>query len=113
MLLPCAYSHISVGLESKLMGPGHACSQQVCVFWHKGTTSLQLHTSMRACPPAALYPIDTIKTRLQAMIGGGGIKALLQSGGGKGLYAGEQPKLHTRLPGHSRAWGPVGATFTS
>uniref|UniRef100_A0A7S0X188 Mitochondrial carrier protein n=1 Tax=Chlamydomonas leiostraca TaxID=1034604 RepID=A0A7S0X188_9CHLO len=37
---------------------------------------------------AALYPIDTIKTRLQAMIGGGGIKALLQSGGGKGLYAG-------------------------
>jgi solute carrier family 25 S-adenosylmethionine transporter 26 len=37
---------------------------------------------------AALYPIDTIKTRLQAMIGGGGMKALLQSGGGKGLYAG-------------------------
>ncbi len=40
-------------------------------------------------PPAALYPIDTIKTRLQAMIGGGGFKALMQSGGGKGLYAGE------------------------
>lgn len=37
---------------------------------------------------AALYPIDTIKTRLQAMIGGGGIKALLEAGGGKGLYAG-------------------------
>lgn len=36
----------------------------------------------------ALYPIDTIKTRLQAMIGGGGLKALLSSGGGKGLYAG-------------------------
>lgn len=36
----------------------------------------------------ALYPIDTIKTRLQAMIGGGGFKALMQSGGGKGLYAG-------------------------
>jgi solute carrier family 25 S-adenosylmethionine transporter 26 len=41
-----------------------------------------------AAPAAALYPIDTIKTRLQAMIGGGGIKALLSSGGGKGLYAG-------------------------
>ena len=37
---------------------------------------------------AALYPIDTIKTRMQAMIGGGGLKALLDSGGGKGLYAG-------------------------
>ncbi|GAX82700.1 hypothetical protein CEUSTIGMA_g10126.t1 [Chlamydomonas eustigma] len=37
---------------------------------------------------AALYPIDTIKTRMQAMIGGGGVKALLQSGGGRGLYAG-------------------------
>mmetsp|Transcript_12638 Transcript_12638/g.27327 ORF Transcript_12638/g.27327 Transcript_12638/m.27327 type:complete len:392 (-) Transcript_12638:604-1779(-) len=37
---------------------------------------------------AALYPIDTIKTRLQAMIGGGGIQALLKSGGGKSLYAG-------------------------
>jgi solute carrier family 25 S-adenosylmethionine transporter 26 len=41
-----------------------------------------------AAAAAALYPIDTIKTRLQAMIGGGGIKALLSSGGGKGLYAG-------------------------
>ncbi len=36
----------------------------------------------------ALYPIDTIKTRMQAMIGGGGIRALIQSGGGKSLYAG-------------------------
>jgi hypothetical protein len=39
-------------------------------------------------PPKALYPIDTIKTRLQAMIGGGGFKALMSAGGGKGLYAG-------------------------
>lgn len=39
-------------------------------------------------PSPALYPIDTIKTRLQAMIGGGGLKSLLQSGGSKGLYAG-------------------------
>ena len=37
---------------------------------------------------AALYPIDTIKTRLQAMIGGGGIRALIEAGGGRGLYAG-------------------------
>ena len=37
---------------------------------------------------AALYPLDTIKTRLQAMRHGGGIKALLQAGGGKALYAG-------------------------
>lgn len=50
---------------------------------------MQSHGSM--C--AALYPIDTIKTRLQAMIGGGGIKALLQQGGGKALYAGEWDQL--------------------
>jgi hypothetical protein len=37
---------------------------------------------------AALYPIDTIKTRLQAMRSGGGIRALLQAGGGRSLYAG-------------------------
>ncbi|KAL6757765.1 mitochondrial carrier domain-containing protein [Haematococcus lacustris] len=37
---------------------------------------------------AALYPLDTIKTRLQAMIGGGGLKALLDAGGGRALYAG-------------------------
>jgi hypothetical protein len=39
-------------------------------------------------PHTALYPIDTIKTRLQSMIGGGGFKALMSTGGGKGLYAG-------------------------
>jgi solute carrier family 25 (mitochondrial S-adenosylmethionine transporter), member 26 len=37
---------------------------------------------------AALYPLDTIKTRLQMMRSGGGIRALLKSGGGKSLYAG-------------------------
>ena len=37
---------------------------------------------------AALYPLDTIKTRLQAMRSGGGIRALIKSGGGKALYAG-------------------------
>ena len=39
-------------------------------------------------PAAALYPIDTIKTRLQAMRSGGGIRALLQAGGSRALYAG-------------------------
>ena len=37
---------------------------------------------------AALYPIDTIKTRLQSATHGGGLKALLQRGGGKALYSG-------------------------
>ncbi|KAL6766704.1 hypothetical protein ACKKBG_A37030 [Auxenochlorella protothecoides x Auxenochlorella symbiontica] len=37
---------------------------------------------------AALYPLDTIKTRLQAMRSGGGLRALVQAGGGRGLYAG-------------------------
>ncbi|PRW20277.1 S-adenosylmethionine carrier chloroplastic mitochondrial [Chlorella sorokiniana] len=37
---------------------------------------------------AALYPIDTIKTRLQAMRSGGGLSALLKAGGGRSLYAG-------------------------
>jgi hypothetical protein len=37
---------------------------------------------------AALYPLDTIKTRLQLMRSGGGLRALLRSGGGKALYAG-------------------------
>ena len=35
-----------------------------------------------------LYPLDTIKTRLQAMRSGGGLTALLKSGGGRSLYAG-------------------------
>ena len=37
---------------------------------------------------AALYPIDTIKTRLQSATHGGGLRALLQRGGGKALYSG-------------------------
>mmetsp|Transcript_26642 Transcript_26642/g.72015 ORF Transcript_26642/g.72015 Transcript_26642/m.72015 type:complete len:397 (+) Transcript_26642:40-1230(+) len=54
---------------------------------------------------SALYPLDTIKTRLQAMIGGGGLKALLQSGGGKGLYAG--------LWGNLAGVAPASAIFIS
>lgn len=52
----------------------------------------------KSAPTPALYPIDTIKTRLQAMIGGGGFKALLQSGGGKGLYAGVWGNLAGVVP---------------
>ena len=37
---------------------------------------------------AALYPIDTIKTRLQLAASGGGLRSLLAAGGGKALYAG-------------------------
>lgn len=37
---------------------------------------------------AALYPIDTIKTRLQLMLKGGGFNALVKQGGAKNLYAG-------------------------
>ena len=40
------------------------------------------------CDAAALYPLDTIKTRLQTATSGGGLKALIQSGGGKALYSG-------------------------
>lgn len=37
---------------------------------------------------AAIYPIDTIKTRLQLAARGGGLRALLAGSGGKALYAG-------------------------
>ena len=53
------------------------------------------------CPAgrrAALYPLDTIKTRLQAMSSGGGLRALLQSGGGKALYAGLLGNLAGVMP---------------
>ena len=49
------------------------------------TTSACL-TFLAGC--AALYPIDTIKTRLQSATHGGGLRALLQRGGGKALYSG-------------------------
>jgi hypothetical protein len=50
------------------------------------------------CNVAALYPIDTIKTRMQAMIGGEGVKALIQSGGGRGLYAGQEAYEFSIVP---------------
>lgn len=56
--------------------------------WQRVAANLAAGAAAGCSVEAALYPIDTIKTRLQAMIGGGGIKALLSAGGGKGLYAG-------------------------
>lgn len=47
---------------------------------------------------AALYPIDTIKTRLQSSISGGGIRALLKGGGGNALYAGVWGNLAGVMP---------------
>lgn len=56
--------------------------------WQRVAANLAAGAAAGCSVEAALYPIDTIKTRLQAMIGGGGFKALMSSGGGKGLYAG-------------------------
>ena len=74
---------------------------------------------------AALYPIDTIKTRLQAMRSGGGIRALLQAGGGRSLYAGVwgnlagvapssaifmavyEPVKQVGAPAHACLWQPA------
>jgi solute carrier family 25 (mitochondrial S-adenosylmethionine transporter), member 26 len=47
---------------------------------------------------AALYPLDTIKTRLQMMRTGGGVKALIRGGGGKALYAGIKCAPRRRAP---------------
>lgn len=49
------------------------------------------HKTLTMCslPPAALYPIDTIKTRMQMARTGGGVRALFKSGQGGKLYAGE------------------------
>jgi len=57
-----------------------ACLSSLChCFWHVCDIEV-------LC--AALYPIDTIKTRLQLMLKGGGWKALVKQGGAKNLYAG-------------------------
>ena len=45
----------------------------------------------------ALYPIDTVKTRLQLATTGGGIRALFKAGGGKALYAGAFARSHRAL----------------
>jgi solute carrier family 25 S-adenosylmethionine transporter 26 len=55
----------------------------------RGVLANLLAGAMAGCAvEAALYPIDTIKTRMQMARTGGGVRALFKSGGGKALYAG-------------------------
>lgn len=56
--------------------------------WRIAAGNLAAGATAGCAVEAALYPIDTIKTRLQAMRSGGGFGALIKSGGGRGLYAG-------------------------
>jgi solute carrier family 25 (mitochondrial S-adenosylmethionine transporter), member 26 len=56
--------------------------------WRVAAGNLAAGATAGCAVEAALYPIDTIKTRLQAMRSGGGFRALLQAGGGRALYAG-------------------------
>jgi hypothetical protein len=56
--------------------------------WRVAAGNLAAGATAGCAVEAALYPIDTIKTRLQAMRSGGGLRALLQAGGGRSLYAG-------------------------
>jgi hypothetical protein len=67
---------------------GGAGSPTTSTTWASTVANLAAGATAGCAVEAALYPIDTIKTRLQAMIGGGGLQALLSSGGGKALYAG-------------------------
>jgi solute carrier family 25 S-adenosylmethionine transporter 26 len=66
--------------------------------WANTAANLAAGATAGCAVEAALYPIDTIKTRLQAMIGGGGLMALLASGGGKALYAGVWGNLAGAAP---------------
>ncbi len=56
--------------------------------WRLAAANLAAGATAGCSVEAALYPIDTIKTRLQAMRSGGGIGALIKAGGGRALYAG-------------------------
>jgi solute carrier family 25 S-adenosylmethionine transporter 26 len=56
--------------------------------WRLAAGNLAAGATAGCAVEAALYPIDTIKTRLQAMRSGGGLNALLRAGGGRALYAG-------------------------
>ena len=56
--------------------------------WRIAAGNLAAGATAGCAVEAALYPIDTIKTRLQAMVSGGGIGALIKAGGGRALYSG-------------------------
>jgi len=68
--------------------PSHSTAATAATKWRVTAGNLAAGAIAGASVEAILYPIDTIKTRLQAMKSGGGIRALLQSGGGRALYAG-------------------------
>lgn len=57
-------------------------------MWRIAAGNLAAGATAGCAVEAALYPIDTIKTRLQAMRSGGGFGALIKNGGGRSLYAG-------------------------
>lgn len=63
---------------------------------HRNELSGNLIECQLAC--AALYPLDTIKTRLQTATSGGGLRALWQSGGNKALYSGVLGNLAGVVP---------------
>ena len=56
--------------------------------WRVTAANLAAGATAGCTVEAVLYPIDTIKTRLQAMRSGGGFRALVQAGGGRALYSG-------------------------
>lgn len=56
--------------------------------WRVAAGNLAAGATAGCAVEAALYPIDTIKTRLQAMRSGGGFGALIKAGGGRALYSG-------------------------
>lgn len=56
--------------------------------WRVAAGNVAAGATAGAAVEAALYPIDTIKTRLQLAARGGGLRSLIAGGGGKALYAG-------------------------
>lgn len=87
--------------------------------WRLVAADLAAGATAGASVEAALYPIDTIKTRLQMMKEGGGIKALLAGAGGQALYAGIWGNLAGVIPAsaiffavyeplkkHAEGWSP-------
>lgn len=72
----------TTALKSKFLADGGVPQ------WRIAAGNLAAGATAGCAVEAALYPIDTLKTRLQAMRSGGGLSALLRAGGGRALYAG-------------------------
>ncbi|KAK9816923.1 hypothetical protein WJX72_007117 [[Myrmecia] bisecta] len=83
-----------------LAAAGEACSSPSAGVpsWRVTLGHLAAGATAGAAVEAALYPLDTIKTRLQLMTSGGGLRALLSAGGGKALYAGVWGNLAGAAP---------------